>query len=68
LPSERAEKFVYLFHNLRALQRVRLADKEKLQRLEKSSEAVMEKLVEEKLKSASECECEVEADEELNSD
>jgi redox-regulated HSP33 family molecular chaperone len=74
LPSERAEKFVYLFHTLRALHRARLAEKKELQRLEKESEAVLERLVEEELKSASEseceseCECEVEADEGLDSD
>jgi hypothetical protein len=56
LPSERAEKFVYRFRNLRALKRVRLANKEKPQRLEKGSEAVRERLVVEDLQSASESE------------
>jgi hypothetical protein len=44
-----------------------LADEEKLQRLEKDAEAVMERLVEGEPESDSESECEVGADEELNS-
>jgi hypothetical protein len=61
---------VYVFHNLRALKRVRLADEEKLQRLDKDAEALMERLVEEESESESESESEfeVQADEELNSD